>query len=268
MSRDPNSAETESNPYSAPSPGQLTPAKVDPKLQAYSIARIGIMLVYYSVVSFTFLLLAFAFLALVASDFGGTSTSGIVSPTFGKGLVYLFLLGLLAGALGFVLGVAMCYACPRSNEKTMAIVAILAVCIFVVTTLGSRLVQSGSPRGISVVASIAFFTGAFSLIMLHRLIGANIQSSRLRSAANWTLSCTILLVTLLLLYPVPDFVSKTYFSKSLAGTTYIISSLFLTGVSLFSFFTFLRMLRHGFEELSSTVVNLQTTLESDTTTNQ
>ena len=190
-------AQPEFNPYSTPAvdTSQNIPFS-EMQLGQYATVRTGLKLIYYSIAAVAIIAIVITFIGLASAGFMAQSVNaGVGAAELGfAGVLFAGGTGILIAGITSIIGFCMCATCPNPNEKTLAIVSIVAFFIsFGVSILSGILEAAGAGLSaivaLPIVSNIAQIVFMVTFCLLLKRIGSNISSAplerRSKSALVW-----------------------------------------------------------------------------------
>ena len=195
-------AQPEFNPYSTPAvdTSQNIPFS-EMQLGQYATVRTGLKLIYYSIAAVAIIAIVITFVGLASAGFMAQSVNaGVGAAELGfAGVLFAGGTGIFIAGITSIIGFCMCATCPNPNEKTLAIVSIVAFFIsFGVSILSGILEAAGAGLStivalpivaLPIVSNIAQIVFMVTFCLLLKRIGSNISSAplerRSKSALVW-----------------------------------------------------------------------------------
>ncbi|QEG24195.1 hypothetical protein [Mariniblastus fucicola] len=250
--------EKDFNPFATPAiatPADNFQPVID--LARYSTVRIGLQLIYYSVAALALMVISLVVLSFVV---GGMQTSGPGGPPPVAIITILILgLGFVIPSVTALVGFCMCAACPHPNEKSLAVMSIIAFFLNFAAAFLGGLAAGGINVGalstlISLIGNMAGIACLVFFCLLLKRIGKNIGSELMQKNSKSTLGwfITFIVVGIGGSFAVGVLAYAFASSRGLSGFSMLAIPL-ATGMlvlSLGTFFKFLSMLRSSIKELS------------------
>lgn len=259
-----NTPDPQFNPFATPgvavAPSGI--ASTSLPLQRYSLVRIGLQMVYYSIAAMFLMLILivavslFGFSMLRAGP-GGGPPPGLGLMGLGMGLGVL---GVIAAFITMLVGFCLCIATPNSNEKPLAIISV--VCFFLSFGLGfvGGIFDGPGTETMSaiftMVGNISSCASSVVFCMFLKRVGQNITSEVLRKSAHSALiwiSLTFVVAIfgggLLAILGGTGAFSINRNSEDLLAIIGIPFGLAMIVLGLGTLFSYLAMLRTGINEL-------------------
>lgn len=244
------------NPFSAPA----VAAKANPNhlpnihLTQYNVVRIGLQMIYYSIVAIV--LLVILMIALMTISFQTARGGGPGLGTFGD---IAIVLGFFVAGIASFIGFCLCAACPNANEKTLALTSIFCFLLYVGASIfgGFPLAITSGLAGVILAASIQIIGGLASIAcsitfcLLLKRIGKNISSQLMEKAAHSAMIWFCVLIGSAVVFGFGVGALATANGPDIPGFE-LIGFVFAVAffiVGLGTFFKYLAMLRSGINEL-------------------
>ena len=172
---------TQNNPFASPTSHPLRNT-VEVPLSKYSIVRIGLQIIYYSIVTLTAVIALMFLSAMLFESARGDPAALKYRQVF---FISIFISQLVM--LVMIVGFCLVLGSPRSDEKSFAIASVVCFFLSIGGVVGNMFItrDGGEPGILLPIGSCLLITAsAIEFCLLLKRIGRNISSSILEQSAR------------------------------------------------------------------------------------